>query len=82
MLSLILVAEFGTGAAQLERRFQLLAFVLRHLFPSSPKKILAKGKLYAPSSSADEGRLVWEPDTWEDKDLHITIEYEAVSQFK
>ena len=64
-------------------RFQLLAFVLRHLFPSSPKMIIAKGTVYAPFSSADHGNPAREPDSWKDgdQDLHITVEYELVSQF-
>ena len=70
----ILVAEFGAGAAQLERPFRLLALALRNLFPSPPKMIRASGKVYAPFASADERSPVREPDPWEENDLHIMVE--------
>ena len=66
----------------MNRRFQLLAFVLRHLFPSSPKMIIAKGKVYAPFTSADERKPMRERYTSIEKDLHVTVEYELVLQFK
>ena len=79
MLLLIPVADFGAGAAELEKRFRVLAFVLRHLFPSSPKMIIAKGTVYAPFSDADKHSPARLHDSWEEEDLHITMEYELVS---
>lgn len=79
---LALVAEFGAGAAQLERLILLLALALRNLFPPSPKMIRASGEVYAPFASADERSPVREPDSWEENDLHIMVEYGLVSSFK